>query len=153
MLGIRGVCAPFREEAGGLPAVAEIERLISPRTRAILLVTRATRRGWSPAETIHQLERLAAKHGIALVLDETYADFIPGGVRATHSLAVPAGGPLRPYHVIRQDLRPDRVSGRSAGCLGEVHPSPLKAQDTMAVCQPCVTQLAIKYGMENLEDW
>ena len=86
MLGIRAVCAPFREDAGGLPSVEEIERLITPRTRAILLVTPSNPTGVvTPPETIQRLERLAARHGIALFLDETYTDFIPDG-RRPHDL-------------------------------------------------------------------
>jgi aspartate/methionine/tyrosine aminotransferase len=53
MLGIRAVCAPFREDAGGLPSVEEIERLITPRTR-ILLVTPSNPTGVVTPETVHR---------------------------------------------------------------------------------------------------
>ena len=76
------VFAPFREETAGLPSLAEIERLITPRTRAILLVTPSNPTGVvTPPEIIRELAGLAARRRIALVLDETYADFIPGGAR------------------------------------------------------------------------
>ena len=39
MLGMRGVYAPFDEASAGLPSPAVIDALITPRTRAVLLVS------------------------------------------------------------------------------------------------------------------
>jgi aspartate/methionine/tyrosine aminotransferase len=155
MLGIRAVCAPFREDAGGLPAVKEIARLITPRTRAILLVSPSNPTGVvTPPETIHELERLAARRGIALILDETYADFISGG-RRPHELFAREGWGDHFVHLMSFG-KTYALTGYRAGLLAAseefIHHA-LKAQDTMAVCQPCVTQLAIKYGIENLDEW
>ncbi len=155
MLGIRGVCAPFREEAGGVPSLKEIERLITSRTRAILLVTPSNPTGVvTPPETIHQLERLAARRKIALVLDETYADFIPGG-RRPHELFAREGWGDH-FVQIMSFGKTYALTGYRAGLLAAseqfIHHA-LKAQDTMAVCQPRVTQLAVKYGIENLDGW
>ena len=155
MLGIRAVCAPFREDAGGLPSVEEIERLITPRTRAILLVTPSNPTGVvTPPETVHRLERLAASKGIALLLDETYADFIPGGVRP-HELFARKGWGDHFVHIMSYG-KTYALTGYRAGLLAAseefIHQA-LKAQDTMAVCQPRVTQLAIKYGIEHLDGW
>ena len=84
---------PSREERGGLPSPEEIERLITPRTRAILLVTPSNPTGVvTPPETIDRLQHLAKRHRIALVLDETYADFIPGGQRAHDLFSRPDWG-------------------------------------------------------------
>jgi aspartate/methionine/tyrosine aminotransferase len=155
MLGIRGVCAPFREADGGLPSVAEIERLITHRTRAILLVTPSNPTGVvTPPEIIHELARLAARRGIALVLDETYADFIPGGGRPHELFTEPDWGD---HFVQVMSLgKTYALTGYRAGLLAAsaefIHQA-LKAQDTMAVCQPRVTQLAIKFGVEHLDDW
>ena len=86
MLGIKRVYAPFDPTDGGLPSVEAISRLITPKTRAILLVTPSNPTGTvTPPELIERLYALAAGHGIALVLDETYADFIISDV-APHQL-------------------------------------------------------------------
>ncbi|MCM2356927.1 MAG: aminotransferase [Geobacteraceae bacterium] len=155
MLGIRPVYAPFREEAGGFPAPGEIERLITPRTRAILLVTPSNPTGVvTPPATIHQLERLAARHRIALVLDETYADFIPAGERPHDLFTGPSWGDH--FVQIMSFGKTYALTGYRAGLLAAserfIHHA-LKAQDTMAVCQPRLTQLAIKYGVEHLDQW
>jgi aspartate/methionine/tyrosine aminotransferase len=155
MLGIRPVYAPFREEAGGFPSPGEIERLITPRTRAILLVTPSNPTGVvTPPETIHQLASMAARHGVALVIDETYADFIPGGKRP-HDLFTNTAWGDHFVHIMSFG-KTYALTGYRAGLLAAselfIHHA-LKAQDTMAVCQPRITQLAIKYGVERLDGW
>jgi len=155
MLGVRPVYAPFREEAGGFPSPDEIERLITPRTRAILLVTPSNPTGVvTPPEIIEQLGHVAARHGIALVLDETYADFIPGGTRPHDLFTDPAWGDH--FVHIMSFGKTFALTGYRAGLLAAseefIHHA-LKAQDTMAVCQPRVTQLAVQYGVEHLDGW
>ena len=155
MLGVRPVYAPFREEAGGFPSPDEIERLITSRTRAILLVTPSNPTGLvTPPEIIEQLAHMAARHGIALVLDETYADFIPGGARPHDLFTDPAWGDH--FVHIMSFGKTFALTGYRAGLLAAseefIHHA-LKAQDTMAVCQPRVTQLAVQYGVEHLDGW
>ena len=155
MLGLRPVYAPFREEAGGFPAPEEIERLITSRTRAILLVTPSNPTGVvTPPEIIHRLERLAARRGIALLLDETYADFIPDGGRPHELFTRSDWGDH--FIQIMSFGKTYALTGYRAGLLAAsekfIHHA-LKAQDTMVVCQPRVTQLAVKYGVENLDGW
>jgi aspartate/methionine/tyrosine aminotransferase len=155
ILGIRPVYAPFDEACGGLPCPATLERLITPRTRAILLVTPSNPTGAVIApDTIGELFRLAARHNIALVLDETYNSFITGGVRP-HDLF---GDPDWSDHFVQIASfgKTFALTGYRAGMLAASErfvSHALKAQDTMAVCQPRLTQLAVKFGMERLGDW
>lgn len=66
MLGIKVVYAPFDEAGGGVPSVSVIESLLTPRTKAILLVTPSNPTGIvTPPETIHELNRMAARRGVA----------------------------------------------------------------------------------------
>ena len=77
-LGIQAVYAPFSEASGGIPDPAVIERLITPRTRALLLVTPSNPTGAViPADLIGDLLALARRYDIALLLDETYHAFLP----------------------------------------------------------------------------
>lgn len=153
ILGITPRFVPFDEAGGGLLSLAAVEQLITPRTRAILLVTPSNPTGVvTPPELIQDLFELARARGIALVLDETYADFIPG----------------RPHDLFLREEWSDHLiqilsfgksyalTGYRAGALIAaerfIHHA-LKAQDSMAVCQPRITQQAIRYGAEHLDGW
>lgn len=155
ILGIKPVYVPFHETGGGLPSVQAIESLISSRTRAILLVTPSNPTGLvTPPELIHELYSLAAHHGIALVLDETYCDFIAGGARPHGLFARDDWG--QTFIHIASFGKTYALTGYRAGMLAAstdfIHHA-LKAQDTMAVCQPRITQQAVRFGMENLDGW
>ena len=153
ILGIRPVFVLFNEATGGLLSVAAVEQLITPRTRAILLVTPSNPTGVvTPPELIRDLYELATRRGIALVLDETYSDFIPG---RPHDLFTDPH--WSDYFVqIMSFGKTYALTGYRAGALIAseqfIHHA-LKAQDTMAVCQPRITQQAIRYGVAHLDGW
>jgi len=130
-------------------------RLITPRTRAIVLVTPNNPGGVEyPADLVTGFAELAQAHGIKLIIDETYRDF--------HSLA---GAP----HALFTD--PDwaetvvqlysfsksyRLTGHRTGAivagtalLAEVE----KFLDTVAICAPQLGQRAALWGMRNLSQW
>lgn len=155
MLGIRGRYAPFDEASAGLPSPAVIESLISARTRAILLVTPSNPTGAIiPPDTLAELYALARRHGIALILDETYNGFIPGGSRPHSLFTLPEWGDQLVH--IASFGKTYALTGYRAGLLAAapefIHQA-LKAHDTMAVCQPRITQHAIRFGMEHLDGW
>ena len=77
MLGIEAVPLPCRAEAGFVPDTKDAARLLTDRVRAIVLVTPNNPTGavYAPA-TIDAFAKLCAARGAALVLDETYRDFI-----------------------------------------------------------------------------
>ena len=155
ILGIRTVFAPFVEAEKGLPNPATIKSLITSGTRAILIVSPSNPTGViTPSETIHALFELAKRHNIALILDETYNEFIPGGVRPHELFSDPAWGDH--FVQIASFGKTYALTGYRAGMLvasrGFIHHA-LKAQDTMAVCQPRITQHAVKFGVEQLDRW
>jgi len=155
ILDIRGVYAPFVESDGGLPSVATIERLITDKTRAILIVSPSNPTGAiTPPTVIHELLALARLRGIALILDETYNEFIPGGARPHDLFSDPFWGDN--FVHIASFGKTYALTGYRAGLLAAsedfIHHA-LKAQDTMAVCQPRITQHAVKFGVERLDGW
>lgn len=155
MLGIRRVYAPFDPAGGGLPSLEAIRALITPATRAILLVTPSNPTGAvTPPELLERLYRLAADRGIALVLDETYSDFIPCGTPPHNLFTDPHWGD----HLIQiiSFGKTYSLTGFRAGLLAageELIHHAIKAQDTMVVCQPRITQLALQYAADHLDDW
>jgi aspartate/methionine/tyrosine aminotransferase len=131
------------------------ESLITDRTRAILLVTPSNPTGAiTPPEVLDELYRLASRRGIALVLDETYNSFIPGGRRPHELFVRPAWGDH--FVQVASFGKTFALTGYRAGLLAAsqqfIHHA-LKAQDTMAVCQPRITQHAVRYGLDHLDDW
>lgn len=155
MLGLHAVYAPFVEADGGRPDPQTIERLITPRTRAILIVSPSNPTGAiTPPDMIRELYEIARRHRIALILDETYNAFIPGGARPHDLFHEPDWGDT--FVHIASFGKTYALTGYRAGMLVAspqfIHHA-LKAQDTMAVCQPRITQQAVKFGVEHLDGW
>ncbi|WP_305044559.1 aminotransferase [Geoalkalibacter sp.] len=155
MLGIRCVFAPFDEERGGVPEVRALASRINSRTRALLLVSPSNPTGAvTPAEVLDEIFHLAKKNDLALILDETYGEFISGGARPHELFTDPAWED----HFIHLTSfgKTFALTGLRAGVLAaspEFLHHALKAQDSMAVCAPRLTQQAILYGVEHLGDW
>jgi aspartate/methionine/tyrosine aminotransferase len=155
MLGINRVYAPFDPANGGIPSLQAIAGLITPRTRAILLVTPSNPTGAvTPPDLLAELYQLAARHGIALLLDETYGDFIESSSRPHQLFTDPDWG----NHLIQimSFGKTYSLTGFRAGALvagKELQYHALKAQDTMVVCQPRITQLALRFAADNLDQW
>ncbi|MDD2898074.1 MAG: aminotransferase [Desulfuromonadaceae bacterium] len=155
ILGIRGVYAPFVEAEGGLPNPATIESLITGKTRAILVVSPSNPTGAiTPPDVIQALFDLARRHDITLILDETYSEFIPGGGCPHDLFRTPSWGDH--FVQVASFGKTYALTGYRAGALVAsqqfIHHA-LKAQDTMAVCQPRITQHAVKFGTDHLDSW
>ncbi len=155
MLGLRPVFAPFDEASGGIPDPDVVASLVTPATKAILLVTPSNPTGVAtPPEILAQLYALAKQRGIALILDETYNAFLPQGERPHELFADPDWGDHLVH--IASFGKTFSLTGYRAGALAA---SPafirhaLKVQDTMAVCQPRITQLALGFAAEKLDGW
>lgn len=153
--GIKSVYASFHEESGGLPSPEEIASLITPRTRAILLVSPSNPTGVvTPPELLAELYDLAKLNSIALIVDETYSEFIPAP-SPPHTLF---SDPAWSDHFIHITSfgKTYALTGYRAGMLvasAEFIQEALKSQDTMLICQPHITQHAIAFGIEHLDEW
>ena len=155
MQGIGAHHLPFRPERNGIPDPAEAARLVGPRTRAIVLVTPNNPTGAIyPAEVIAEFYRLARSHGIALIVDETYRDFMPSDGPPHDLFAEPDWRDtlVQLYSFSKvYCLTGYRVGSIIAGpALGE---EIAKAMDTIAICAPRIGQLAAIYGLGYLGDW
>ena len=155
-LDMTGVAAvPLPTGADMLPDPDHAAALITPRTRAITLVSPNNPAGVEyPASLILAFADLARKHGIALIVDETYRDF--------HSISGPA-------HDLFTDPDWDdtliqlysfskayRLTGHRVGAmlasparLAEVE----KFLDTVTICPNQLGQIAALWGMQNLDQW
>ncbi len=152
-LGIKPVFAPFDPETGGQPDLKVIEELITPKTKAILLVTPSNPTGAviSPQQ-IETFFDLVQSHNIALVLDETYNSFIGS---APHNLFAQDRWAENFIHIASFG-KTFALTGLRCGALIADEAfirQALKIQDSMVVCQPRPTQLALAYGCRQLDDW
>jgi aspartate/methionine/tyrosine aminotransferase len=154
-LGVRCVWAPFLEATHGLPDVDAIAALITPRTRAILLVSPSNPTGTvTPPGLLRQLFELARQHDICLLLDETYNAFLTAD-QPPHDLFSEPDWSAHFIHLASFG-KTFALTGYRAGALvagAKVIHQALKVQDSMAVCQPRITQQAIRYGCDHLDDW
>ncbi len=155
VLGIKCVWAPFIENTAGHPDVSAIAERITTRTRAILLVSPSNPTGAviSP-EVLWQIYDLARQHDIAMIVDETYNAFLSPGT-PPHALFAESDWQQHFVHIASFG-KTFALTGYRAGALvagSEVIHQALKVQDSMVVCQPRITQQAIRFGCEHLDEW
>jgi len=155
MQGVRAVHLPFRPDRGGVPDPAEAAALITDRTRAIILVTPNNPTGAVyPPDVIAEFYRLAQARGIALVLDETYRDFLPAD-GAPHQLFRDPAWPQTLVHLYSFS-KVFCLTGYRVGaiiCGPSLAAQVAKAMDTVAICAPRIGQVAAIHGLQTQGDW
>ena len=155
MLGVEPVPLDFRPESGAVPNAEDAARLIGPKTRAIVLISPNNPTGAVyPSATIHAFYELAKSRGVALLIDETYKDFLPDGSRPHEIFADPAwrGTLVHLYSFSKVfALTGYRVGSIAAGAglMAEVE----KAMDCVSICPPRLGQEAALYGLGHLLPW
>ncbi|KAF9473890.1 PLP-dependent transferase [Pholiota conissans] len=80
LLGVKAIPLHTRSEDGFTPSIDRCRELITPKTKAIVLVTPNNPTGatYSPS-LIASFANLAREKNLALIIDETYRDFIVTG--------------------------------------------------------------------------
>lgn len=153
MAGVRAV--PLPTGPGLLPDPDHAAARITPATRAIVLVTPNNPGGVEyPAALVRAFADLARRHGLALILDETYRDF-DARTGAPHDLFTDPdwdAGLIQLYSFSKAyRLTGHRVGAilASQGRLAEVE----KFLDTVAICPGQLGQIAALWGMRHLADW
>ncbi|MBT9244249.1 aminotransferase [Gemmobacter fulvus] len=160
-LDMQGVTTvPMATGSDLLPDPDKAASLITPRTRAIVLVSPNNPGGVEyPAELIGRFRDLCRGRGLALIVDETYRDF-----DSRHGRDI--GG--RPHDLFTDPDWDDvliqlysfskayRLTGHRVGAivaaaarLAEVE----KFLDTVAICPSQLGQIGALWGMQNLGAW
>lgn len=153
MQGVRTV--PLATGKGLIPSAADAAALITPRTRAIVLVSPNNPGGAEyPAETLNDFMALARSAGIALIVDETYRDF-DSRTGAPHALFADPQWSDTLVHLYSFS-KAYRLTGHRVGAvvasesrLAEVE----KFLDTVAICPGQLGQIGALWGMQNLGSW
>ena len=154
MLGIEAVALPCQPGASFVPSIADARRLLTNRIRAIVLVTPNNPTGAVyPLETVAAFQALCEERGIALVIDETYRDFIGkeeqhGGLAKSRW----ADSIVQLYSFSKAYCIP----GHRVGALvaGEALVSQIaKIQDTLQICSPRPAQMVLPWAIDALAGW
>jgi len=155
MFGIEATPLPCRVENAMVPDPDAARRLITPRTRAIVLVTPNNPTGAVyPAETLTAFRDLAAAEGLALIVDETYRDFLPGPA-APHGLFQDSAWSENLVHLYSFS-KAFAMPGLRVGAAVAGEPivqAMQKALDSIAICATQAGQAAALFGLERLGDW
>ena len=153
MQGVKAV--PLPAGPGLIPQAEDAARLITPRTRAIVLVSPNNPGGVEyPSETLAAFRDLARGHDLALIVDETYRDFDARTGRPHDLFADPDWDDtlIQLYSFSKAyRLTGHRVGAITASTqrLAEVE----KFLDTVAICPSQLGQIGALWGMRNLAQW
>ena len=155
MMGVDVVPLPFRADRGGIPDPDQARALIGPRTRAIVLVTPNNPTGAVyPPAVLDDFFDLARDAGCALVIDETYRDFLPADA-APHTLFSRKDWGDTLVHLYSFSkvfcLTGYRVGALATGAL--LRESLIKVTDCVQICAPHIGQEAALYGLGHLDRW
>jgi aspartate/methionine/tyrosine aminotransferase len=156
MLGIEAVPLPCRGEAGFVPDLDDARKLLSERVRAIVLVTPNNPTGavYPPAR-IHAFQKLCAERAIALVIDETYRDFLAADAAQPHqAFADPEWQKalVQLYSFSKAYCIPGHRVGAliaSREAIGEI----AKILDCLQICAPRTAQLVLPWAIPALAEW
>lgn len=151
--GIRPVHLPFDDNP--LPDPELAARFITPRTRALVLVTPNNPTGaiYSPA-LIEAFFELAQRHGIALILDETYKDF-RADTDPAHGLFQRSGWD-ETFVQLYSFSKVFSLTGYRVGsiiCGAALTEQIAKIVDCVTICPPRIGQEAALFGLNRLADW
>lgn len=156
MLGIETRALPCRAENGFVPDVADAEQLIDAKVKALVLVTPNNPTGAIyPPHVIEAFYELCARKNIALILDETYRDFLPDNAGPSHGLFAHKdwGDTLvslysfsKSYCIPGHRIGAIIASERNAQQIGKI-------LDTLQICPQRAAQMALVPAIPGLADW
>jgi aspartate/methionine/tyrosine aminotransferase len=155
-LRMNGVLPRYLEPGPDLvPRPDAAEALITPRTRAIVLVTPGNPSGVTiPPDVLAGFYELAERHDIALILDETYRSFRDAGQPPHELFADPHWArTLVSLHSFSKDLA---IPGYRVGAVvasPELNREVMKLLDCVAICPPRLGQEAAWAGLTSAQQW
>ena len=153
MAGVTTVPLPAGQ--GLIPDAEAAARLVTPRTRAIVLVSPNNPGGSEyPAETLAAFRDLCRERGLALIVDETYRDFDSRTGRPHDLFTDPDWDDT--LIQLYSFSKAYRLTGHRVGAivasparLAEVE----KFLDCVAICPSQLGQIGALWGMRNLAQW
>ncbi|MDP3525155.1 MAG: aminotransferase, partial [Hoeflea sp.] len=156
MSGVKVGYVDCQAEDGFLPAPDAVEAMIGDGVRALAIVTPNNPTGATyPTGLLRTLFDLCRKHGVWLIVDETYRDFLPLDTGSPHGLfAVPGWQDtlIGLYSFSKSFCIPGhRVGAVTAG--EAVVAQIAKVMDNLQICAPRPPQSALARAIPALGDW
>ncbi|OYV34048.1 MAG: aspartate/tyrosine/aromatic aminotransferase [Rhodospirillales bacterium 20-64-7] len=156
MQGLEALPLPCRPEDGFVPDPDRAAALMTPRTRAVVLISPNNPTGAVyPPDVIARFAALCRARGIWLIMDESYRDFLPRSALPPHALFQdPAwkDGMVQLYSFSKAYC----VAGHRVGamvCGPRVRAELNKVLDTMQICPPRGPLPGLAWGIDHLDDW
>ena len=143
------------EDNFSLPPISEFEKLITEKTRAILLCNPGNPTGYLyTREEIQQLADLALKHDLFIVADEVYREFAYDGVKHHSIMSIPG----LEQNAIMVDSVSKRYSmcGARIGCLVTKNPEVMIAAMKFAQARlspPTFAQIASEAALDTPDEY
>ena len=143
------------EDNFALPNIEDFEKLITPKTKAILICNPGNPTGYLYAkEEIEKLKQLVLKHDLFLIADEVYREFVYDGAQH-HSIMSETG---LNQHAIMIDSVSKRYSmcGARIGCLVSKNKEVIKTALKFAQARlspPTLAQIASEAALETPQSY
>ncbi len=149
----RAVHYPCRPENGFIPDPAEVEKLITPRTRGIVVINPNNPTGAVyPKAVLEGLVRLAERSGLIVFSDEIYdqmvydsAEFVPMATLVKDTLCATLSGLSKVYRACGYRVGWAVFSGRTHGA-GDYFKS-LELLSSLRLCSNAVGQWAVQTAL------
>jgi alanine-synthesizing transaminase len=149
----RAVHYPCRPELGFVPDPAEVESLITPRTRAIVIVNPNNPTGAVyPRKTLAALARLAEAHRLVVLSDEIYdqilyddAEFVPMATLVEGTLCCTMSGLSKVYRACGYRVGWAAFSGDVASAGDYLHG--LELLSSLRLCSNVAGQWAVQTAL------
>lgn len=143
------------EDSFALPAISEFEKLITPKTKAILICNPGNPTGYLyTKEEIEQLAEIVKKNNLFLVADEVYREFAYDGAKHYSIMSIPG----LQEHAIMIDSVSKRYSmcGARIGCLASKNKEVMKTAMKFAQARlspPTFAQIASEAALDTPQDY
>ena len=149
----RAVHYPCRPEQGFLPDPEEVEKLLTPRTRALVVINPNNPTGAVyPRATLEALARLAEKHKLVVFSDEIYdqmlyddAEFVPMATLVRDTLCATMSGLSKVYRACGYRVGWASFSGRTQGAADYF--SALELLSSLRLCANVPAQWAVQTAL------
>lgn len=158
MLGIGTVTVDCHASHGFVPLLADIEAVLDPALRAVVLITPNNPTGAVyPPELLSAVYALCQARGIWLLLDETYRDFLPASAAAAppHSLFLEPDWQdnlVALYSFSKSFCIPGHRLGALTASEAVVT-QVAKVMDNLQICAGRAPQAAVASTLEQLAPW